>query len=76
MYLVKGTIGNHIEIENGNITTLYAHCNKIYVSQGDYVLAGTEIAEVGQTGRATGPHLHLEIKVENRLVNPEYVLDI
>lgn len=72
----QGDYGNHIKIETGNIVTLYAHCRKIYVSEGVEVKAGTEIAEMGSTGRATGSHLHIEIKVENRLVDPEYVIEI
>ena len=67
-------IGNHIEIQNEDVTCLYAHCKTIYVKEGEEVKQGAEIAEVGQTGRATGPHLHFEIKVSERLVNPEYVL--
>lgn len=42
-------IGNHIKIENGEILTLYAHCSKIYVNQGDKISKGQEIAEVGST---------------------------
>lgn len=48
-----GDYGNHVKIENGNISTLYAHCKKIYVKEGEKVKKGTEIAEVGSTGRAT-----------------------
>lgn len=70
----QGDYGNHIKIVSGNVTTLYAHCKTLYVKEGDEIKQGTEIAEVGQTGRATGPHLHFEIRVDDRLVNPEYVL--
>ena len=59
---------------NGNVTTLYAHCKSLYINQGDKISKGMEIAEVGSTGRATGPHLHFEIRAYDRLVNPEYVL--
>lgn len=48
-----GDYGNHVKIENGNVSTLYAHCKKIYVKEGEEVKKGTEIAEVGSTGRAT-----------------------
>jgi len=48
-----GDYGNHVKIENGNVSTLYAHCKIIYVKEGDEVKKGTEIAEVGSTGRAT-----------------------
>lgn len=70
----QGDYGNHIKIVSGNVTTLYAHCKTLQVKEGDEIKQGMEIAEVGQTGRATGPHLHFEIRVDDRLVNPEYVL--
>lgn len=70
----QGDYGNHIKIVNGNVTTLYAHCKTLLAKEGDEIKQGMEIAEVGQTGRATGPHLHFEIRVDDRLVNPEYVL--
>lgn len=70
----QGDYGNHIKIVSGNVTTLYAHCKTLYVKEGDEIKQGMEIAEVGQTGRATGPHLHFEIRVDDRLVDPEYVL--
>lgn len=70
----QGDYGNHLKIVSGNVTTLYAHCKTIYVKEGDEIKQGMEIAEVGSTGKATGPHLHFEIRVDNRLVNPEYVL--
>ena len=49
----EGDYGNHIKIESGSVSTLYAHCKTIYVKEGDEVKKGTEIAEVGSTGRAT-----------------------
>ena len=70
----EGDYGNHVKILNGNIMTLYAHCNKIYVNEGDTITQGQSIAEVGATGNVTGPHLHFEIRVEDRIVDPEYVL--
>ena len=68
-------IGNHLKIVNGEITTLYAHCNKIYVTQGDHITQGQEIAEVGATGNVTGPHLHFEIRRNNNLVDPDSILE-
>lgn len=50
-----GDYGKHLEIKNGEVTTLYAHCKTIYVKEGEEIKSGTEIAEVGQTGRATRP---------------------
>lgn len=70
----QGDYGNHLKIVSGNVTTLYAHCKTLYVKEGDEIKQGMEIAEVGSTGKATGPHLHFEIRVDDRLVNPEYVL--
>lgn len=69
-----GDYGNHLKVVNGNVTTLYAHCRTIYVKEGDEIKQGMEIAEVGSTGKATGPHLHFEIRVDDRVVDPEYVL--
>lgn len=66
--------GNHVYIENGDVTTIYAHCKTIYVKEGYNIKQGEKIGEVGQTGNATGPHLHFEIRKSGRIVNPEYVL--
>ena len=70
----QGDYGNHVYIQNGDVITLYAHCKTIYVKEGDVVTQGQQIGEVGSTGRATGPHLHFEIRKSGRTVNPEYVL--
>lgn len=70
----EGSYGNHVYIQNGNVTTLYAHCKTIYVNTGDTVTQGEQIGEVGSTGNATGPHLHFEIRKSDRVVNPEYIL--
>lgn len=70
----EGDYGKHLKIQNGDITTIYAHCNELLVKEGDYVISGQEIAKVGSTGKATGPHLHFEIRRENRAINPELIL--
>ncbi len=70
-----GGYGNHVYIEKDDVTTLYAHCKTIYVKEGDIVTQGQQIGEVGQTGNATGPHLHFEIRKASRVVNPEYILE-
>lgn len=70
-----GDYGNHLRIKNGEIVTLYAHCSKIYVKEGDKISQGQEIAEVGDTGNVTGPHLHFEIRRNNEFVDPAYVID-
>lgn len=68
--------GNTLEIDHGNgIVTRYAHCSKIDVKNGQRVTRGQRIAAVGSTGLATGPHLHYEIHVNGKVVNPlTYVL--
>lgn len=66
--------GNHVYIQNGDVVTIYAHCKTIYVKQGETIKQGQQIGEVGETGNATGPHLHFEIRKSGRVVNPEYVL--
>lgn len=71
----QGDYGKHIRIVNGEITTLYAHCSKIYVKEGDNIKQGQEIAEVGSTGNVTGPHLHFEIRRNGEFVDPDSVID-
>lgn len=70
----EGEYGEHLQITNGDVSTLYAHCSKLCVSQGTEVKQGEKIALVGQTGRATGPHLHFEIKYEDRTIDPQEIL--
>ena len=70
----EGDYGKHITITNGDLTILYAHCSELLITEGTNITQGTEIAKVGSTGKATGPHLHFEIKFQGRLVNPEYIM--
>lgn len=71
----KGSLGNLVIIESEKeIETYYGHCSKIYVKKGQKVTAGDKIAAVGQTGAATGPHLHLEIHVNEKVINPQKYL--
>ncbi|HEX4328353.1 MAG TPA: M23 family metallopeptidase [Burkholderiales bacterium] len=63
--------GNMIEIDHGNdIVTRYAHTQAMFVKAGDIVKRGQKIAEVGSTGRATGPHLHFEVRFQGVAQNP------
>ncbi len=71
----RGTYGNLIIIDHGNgVQSYYAHCNALYVSAGQTVAANTTIGEVGSTGNSTGPHLHLEIRINGSPVNPQNYL--
>ena len=70
-----GEYGYHIKITNNDVSTLYAHCSKLYVQQGEYITQGQPIAEVGSTGKSTGPHLHFEVIRENRYINPRNVIE-
>ena len=64
--------GYLVKIDHGNgVETYYGHCSKLYVSTGDTVEAGQEIAAVGSTGNSTGNHLHFEIRLNGNQVNPE-----
>lgn len=72
----KGGYGNVVEIRHDkNLLTRYAHLNKILVRQDDVVKKGEVIAKVGRTGRATGPHLHLEVLKNGRHVDPQLYFD-
>jgi murein DD-endopeptidase MepM/ murein hydrolase activator NlpD len=69
----KGSYGNYIRIRhNGSQSTAYAHTSRFAkgLHKGDSVKQGDVIAYVGSTGRSTGPHLHFEVLVDNKQVNP------
>jgi murein DD-endopeptidase MepM/ murein hydrolase activator NlpD len=72
---VRNGYGNVVEIDHGNgYTTLYAHNSQNLVRAGDVVRADQQIARVGSTGRSTGSHLHFEVKLNGRQVNPRQFL--
>ncbi len=63
--------GRSIVVDHGEgLVSLYAHLGKVMVEEGDIVESGTVLAEVGLTGRTTGYHLHLEVKSNNKALNP------
>ena len=72
----KGDYGKHLKIQINDIVILYAHCNKLYVKEGDIIKQGQEIAEVGATGNTTGPHLHFEIRYQERYIDPQLILEL
>ncbi|MEQ1502265.1 MAG: M23 family metallopeptidase, partial [Myxococcota bacterium] len=66
-----GGYGQGIEIDHGyGVTTLYGHASALYVHPGQYVHRGETIAAIGSTGRSTGPHLHLEVRLDGHPVDP------
>lgn len=69
--------GNMLEVDHGNeVLTRYAHLSRSLVKKGDLVKRGQRIAEVGNTGRSTGPHLHFEVLIQGAFQNPELILKL
>ncbi len=67
--------GNYVEIDHGNgVLTRYAHASRLLVRVGENVTAGEHIANVGCTGRCTGPHLHYEVVKDGQRKNPSTYL--
>ena len=72
----KGAYGNLLEINHSeSLKSRYAHLSAFSVKKGDLVKKGDVIGKVGATGRVTGPHLHLEIKEDNKIIDPTVYLD-
>lgn len=67
--------GNMVEVDHGNdLVTRYAHASRVLIKKGDLVKRGQKIAEVGSTGRSTGPHLHFEVLVDGIYQDPQKFL--
>ena len=68
--------GNMVVVDHGfDLKTVYAHLSAVYTDVGQHVQAGEVVGTVGQTGRATGPHLHYEVRVGTAPVDPLCYLD-
>jgi len=73
---VKQGYGNCVEVSHGNgLMTRYAHMSRTGARVGQKVDAGAEIGKIGSTGRSTGPHLHFEVRINDRPVNPRPFLE-
>jgi murein DD-endopeptidase MepM/ murein hydrolase activator NlpD len=67
----KGGYGNTVIVNHGGgKSTLYGHASKLYVKEGQPVTRGQAIAAVGSTGMSTAPHLHFEVRVNDKPINP------
>jgi len=67
--------GNYVKLDHGDgFVTLYGHCSELLVSEGEPVRMGQPIALVGESGHATGPHLHFELIHNGVYLNPEFYL--
>jgi murein DD-endopeptidase MepM/ murein hydrolase activator NlpD len=67
--------GHVVRIDHGKgHVTLYAHNQRLMVRRGERVKSGQQIARLGSTGRSTGPHLHFEVRVHGRRVDPRPLL--
>jgi murein DD-endopeptidase MepM/ murein hydrolase activator NlpD len=73
----RAGLGRTVEIRHGyGYTTIFAHNNKLTVKKGDRVKRGDMIAQLGSSGRSTGPHLHYEVRLDSKKKNPyKYVID-
>ena len=68
--------GNMVEVDHGNgLVTRYAHASRVHVRKGDLVKRGQRLADVGTTGRSTGPHLHFEVMLDGVAQDPQKFLN-
>ena len=68
------TSGKYVTLRHGNYTVSYCHLSQVLVRRGASVMPGEVIAITGNTGRSTGPHMHLTCKFQNRYINPGILL--
>ncbi len=67
----NSTMGNYVLMNHGNgLYTIYMHASKLCVTEGEIIIEGEKIAEVGSTGRSTGPHLHFGVRKDGEYVDP------
>jgi murein DD-endopeptidase MepM/ murein hydrolase activator NlpD len=68
-------LGNCVRVDHGGgMVTVYGHMQKTTVSMGDVVVKGTEVGKLGSTGRSTGAHVHYEVRINGKAVDPERYL--
>ncbi len=72
----SGDYGNYIIIDHNGFKTLYAHLSKISVKKGQVVSGGEKIGQCGSSGRSTGPHLHFELRIETKRIDPTPFLNL
>jgi murein DD-endopeptidase MepM/ murein hydrolase activator NlpD len=71
----NGHLGKSIRLDHGyNVVTRYGHMSKLFVKKGQQVKRGETIGTIGNTGRSTGPHLHYQVELRGRPVNPKYFI--
>lgn len=66
--------GNYVVVENNEVRFKYAHMKEIKVKLNDEIKQGHIVGTVGSTGMSTGPHLHLEISINSRTVDPQNII--
>jgi murein DD-endopeptidase MepM/ murein hydrolase activator NlpD len=71
----SGGYGNMVEIDHGNgLTSRYGHLSKVETEVGEKITRGQLLGQVGSTGRSTGPHLHYELRLNDKSINPRHFL--
>jgi len=72
---VTGGYGNMVEIDHGHgLTSRYGHLSRIDAEVGETITRGTVLGQIGSTGRSTGPHLHFELRLNDKPINPRHFL--